>query len=128
MAIQKGALSFLLLVAVAGVAQADLFGFGKDKNLNANYGKVYWYNEVTGESSWHNPLPVHKNDNGDVYYVDKNGEATWDKPEEVAWMAVPSEEYPGRDYYWNEKTREVSWDKPAPLAWKSKPVTKDLKR
>lgn len=88
--------------------------------------KFFWYNHVSGESSWFDPLPsAHTDDEGNKFFQDPfNHSHTWwesEAPEEYAWVKVPGQpggEHEGRDYFHNKVTDEVSWEEPKMLAWR----------
>jgi len=87
---------------------------------------MYWFNDVTGESSWEDPRedtwrPVLDETTGKTfYYHPVSLESVWKPPEEVAWKEVEHhEEGPNGEsvYYFNEATGASQWVKPAFLGW-----------
>jgi hypothetical protein len=84
---------------------------------------LYWYNEVTGETSVTDPLVEFRGHlsakEQATYWVDPaTNAATWVVPEPYAWKETPSVDHPGEVYYYNSVTQEATWTKPAILAWK----------
>ena len=63
-----------------------------------NQTNTFWFNEVTGESSWEDPRhntwrPVTDRETGKVfYYHPETLDSTWQPPEEVAWKEVEEED------------------------------------
>ena len=100
--------------------------------------KGFWFNNVTGASSWERPdaVPLTATD-GEAKYWIVNGATTWEPPADFAWRAVPSTDpshegrvrtprpppYPPlahtlpQPYFENWVTKETSWERPAALAW-----------
>lgn len=77
---------------------------------------VFYYNTVTGASVWERPasMPILDESSGRHYWV-VDGEATWDPPQEIAW--VPRKDDEGHKYYENIVTHEVTWEPPEDVAW-----------
>ena len=44
-------------------------------------------------------------------------ESVWERPAELSWRHVPSDQHPGHMYFFNDKTGDAIWDKPAELSW-----------
>jgi len=91
-----------------------------------NQTNMFWFNEVTGESSWEDPRhntwrAVTDRETGKVfYYHPETLDTTWQPPEEVAWKEVEEEDTQhggSRVYYFNERSGASVWDKPAFLGW-----------
>uniref|UniRef100_A0A7S0SKA1 WW domain-containing protein n=1 Tax=Mantoniella antarctica TaxID=81844 RepID=A0A7S0SKA1_9CHLO len=85
---------------------------------------IYWYNEVTSETSKTDPTRAVKGitdpQHNRTYWLDPvTNLATWERPEAFAWDEVPSKEDPTRKYYWNAVSGTTTWEKPAVLAWKT---------
>lgn len=69
----------------------------------------FWYNPVSGESTWESPFPTsHTDDDGNTFLVDPaNHDNTWweqDPPEEWAWEEAEATEgdNAGSTYYHNK--------------------------
>jgi len=94
-------------------------------------GQIYYYNTVTGESSWEapdqefNPPPEPSQQEaaatGGGEEEGGGGEAG-ESSESSAWVAYHDDE--GRTYYFNSETEETTWDKPAGFVEASSEVTK----
>jgi len=76
--------------------------------------EFFWYNPVSGESTWESPFPTpHMDDEGNTFLVDPaNHENTWweqDPPEEWAWEAAEATEgdNAGSTYYHNKVSSRV---------------------
>ena len=66
-------------------------------HVHAGHGK-YWYNEVTQKVQWEEPTYMHKDKQGNFYYIDpKDGSTTWTKPKEFAWTVRPAASRGGPD-------------------------------
>lgn len=93
--------------------------------IEGNVSPFFWYNEVTGESSWDGANIVEETDpqSGIKYYFDKvRKEASWEQPDEYAWGVSYDDD--GREFYYNNKLKLSQYDKPAVLGW----VKKDRER
>lgn len=84
---------------------------------------VFYYNTATGESVWSRPesMPILDESSGHSYWV-IGGEATWDPPEEYAWLRHRDDH--GNVYYENTVNKEVEWTPPAPAAWTARSADK----
>lgn len=79
--------------------------------------RVFYFNQVTGESQHSRPLEMGfwSEEHNRTYWVDDQGDATWES--KYWWTQVPVEGEEGKFYYVNEMTKESSWEVPSDLAW-----------
>ncbi|CAL6328910.1 unnamed protein product [Bathycoccus prasinos] len=77
----------------------------------------YFYNSVSGEATWTDPLiaPWIDEETGKKYWTTADGTATWESPGN--WKEEWSTEHK-MPFYVNKKTSESTWDLPEELAWK----------
>ena len=72
-------------------------------------------------SDSHHDWTEMSDDKGKAFYVNKNGETSWEMPKSLRahkvahnphwpWVEMLSEE--GAPYYWNQETDETLWDQP----------------
>ena len=61
---------------------------------------------------------MHSEEHNHTYYIDDDGEATWDVPEHAAWKEHHSKEH-DRPFYHNDVSGETVWEKPkgSNVAW-----------
>jgi len=76
----------------------------------------YFYNSVSGEATWTDPLiaPWIDEETGKKYWTTADGTATWESPGN--WKEEWSTEHK-MPFYVNKKTSESTWDLPEELAW-----------
>ena len=83
--------------------------------------RTFWYDSVTGKSQRDIPTHAvgHAHESGQRYFIDADGQPTWERPAQAAWTETPSEKHEGRTYFHNNVTDEVVWERPADsnVAW-----------
>jgi len=79
--------------------------------------KVFYYNQVTGASQRERPhaMGFYSDEHSRTYWVDKEGNPTWES--DNWWTEVPVEGEEGKVYYYNEVTKASTWEKPEALGW-----------
>lgn len=75
---------------------------GWQKHMSEEYAQPYWYNEVTGETTWVDPTEFEADNNDDDDNSFHGGEG---------WTEHWSDEH-GAFFYSNDQTGEVSWSQP----------------
>ena len=70
--------------------------------MSEEYAQPYWYNEVTGETTWVDPTEFEADNNDDDDNSFHGGEG---------WTEHWSDEH-GAFFYSNDQTGEVSWSQP----------------
>jgi hypothetical protein len=83
------------------------------------FGAFYFWNEVTGESTWKDPdhVPFVVEETGARYYVDANGVSTWTRPPDPSGWREFTDDNLGLPYFHNDVTGETTWERPAALGW-----------
>ena len=107
----------LLSVLVVFVLAED----GLEFNPNKDSPETYFWNEITGESTWERPVemghtstePEH---DGQKYWI-VHGESTWEPAAEWDWH-IHFDEESQREFYRNDRLGSSVWEKPRCLGWK----------
>ena len=75
--------------------------------------KKFYYNTKTHETVRERPrdLGFHSEEHNATYYVDQDGDATWDAPEASAWEQHHDTEH-NQPFYHNRVTGETVWEPP----------------
>lgn len=85
-----------------------------------SYGKTYYWNEETDQTSWDKPAELAEQEEREAKEKEKEEKARELKEQEdkvraqaSRWTEVKDDT--GKSYYWNQDTDQTTWDKPAIL-------------
>ena len=80
----------------------------------------YFWNVVTDEVTWEDPgdVPFFDETSGERFYVDANGDSTWDQPTRPHGWTEHYDDEENAPFFHNALTNEVTWDRPKELGWR----------
>ncbi len=106
-------------MAPLGVLVAILAGALLVAGREAAGGAFYFWNIVTNEVTWNDPghVPFVAEESGQRFYVNADGESTWERPPDPSGWREFVDETEKLPYFHNMHTGDVTWERPKELGW-----------